>query len=711
MSTTTLKIDDMHCASCYSKISGALGGIAEIEDLQFNPVRKQVLVSHAETLDAHTLIGKIEDAGFHPTLLNASSGGNATTRDLLLRLGIAGLALMQIMMAQGSLYAGMLQGMDAPLERLLEHTALLFSIPVVCYSAMPFFRTGFGNLQQGVNMDTPIALAISIAFLASLWSTLSGAGDTYYDSVAMFTFLMLGARYFDAKLRSRLAFSHSMVAALPKHAIRLRDETSAGPREKVNPADLIVGDVIWVPQGALIPADGLLIDASGTIDEALLTGERDWRERVTNENLHAGTFNRGQGFRMRVQKPLERSRLAELEAIADLAASDKHELASLADQVARWFIPIILLVSALATLVWAAIEPEKALMVGLAVLVVSCPCALSLAIPAALSAATACLRGRGILIKSSRALQTARNVGHVVFDKTGTLASPVLKVHSVLNRSAMSTRWCNSATAALQRHSSHPLASAFGDTTQIAEQVVEDPGKGLSGLVDGHEVRVGSAEYCHFNDHQSDYLGKSVFLSVDGRPAAEFELIESLRDDAEETILNLRNRGMKLELLSGDNTANCRRIAGALGIPFASGQSPERKHERLMRAQQEARNSKEALMYVGDGLNDIPALARADLSVSTLETNDLVKSRADVILLTQKLGALTELVDMGSASHRIVVQNLGWAIGYNLIAIPLAATGMLSPWLAALGMSTSSILVLLNSSRLLYGQKHSRGLS
>ncbi len=691
MTVTTINVADMHCAACTGKIRAALLKLSDVSQLQFNPVRRQVFVTHADTLAASQLLERIEDIGFNPRLENDSRLDSAADKTLLKRLGIAGLAMMQVMMVQIALYAGAFQGIDEGIRRLLEFTALLFCIPVVTYSAVPFFSNALKFRRQGLNMDTPIALAIAIAFAISLTSTLSGSGEVYYDSVVMFSFLMLGARYLEQRMRHRLQVEDSLLGALPATALVVR----AGRKEEIPLADILRGHELWIPEGARIPADGQLLSATATVEEAWLTGEDEWRDYERGAQLYAGTLNTGAGFSMAVTNLPQDSRIAEIDKLAHTALTHKHKLARLADAVARVFIPSILGLAGLTYLLWNIVDPSQALPAALAVLVVSCPCALSLATPTAITAALTRLRQAGVLVKHSQALEGATRVSDVYFDKTGTLTDPRPELEDTVAQGAYDTNYCLAVAAALQIHSHHPLARAFHRPTPfLASDVEMSTGAGISGTVDGKTVRIGSAAFCDLSATRALSSGKTVYLAIDGKPAAVFTLSHNMRNDAATTVSQLKSLGLKVHMLSGDNDKNCATVAGRLGIDYHATASPESKPVAIGAAHGSA-------MYVGDGVNDLPALASADISAATLETADLVKSKADIVLLSKRLGTLVDFVCIGRKTRKVMYENLGWALAYNVIAIPLAALGYVPPWGAALGMSLSSLIVMANASRLL----------
>lgn len=696
MTVTTINVTDMHCSACTNKIRSALQQLGEVRELQFNPVKRQVFVTHDNALSNTRLLTQIEQVGFAPQLVADTRLEQQADKALLKRLGVAGIGMMQVMMVQIALYAGAFQGIDESIRRLLEYTALLFCIPVVTYSAVPFFSSALASVRKGLNMDAPIALAIAIAFTTSLVSTLRGVGEVYYDSVVMFSFLMLGARFWEARIRHRLSIEDSLQAALPRSVTRIE----AGRHIETSIDQIQPGDHLWIAEGAQVPADGMLDTDHARLEEAWLTGESDWRMARRGERVFAGTLNRGAGFTLQVMARPADSRIAQIDELANTAMDSKHNLARLADRVARVFIPSILTIATVTFGAWWLIDPANAFPAALAVLVVSCPCALSLATPAALTAALTRLRQAGVLVKNSRALEQVSNLRDVYFDKTGTLTNPeacVVKRSFVGNHT---DQQCWDYACSLQAHSAHPLARAFATTKpQSARHVQLHTGKGLRGELDGHEVRIGSAQFCGFvsADPQSDQAdGKSVYLAIDNVPAAVYTVASDVRADAASTVAALKDSGLGVHMLSGDNDANCAPLAAQLDVHYHASATPESKPRVLA-----GDSDKSSVLYVGDGVNDLPALAGAGISATTVETADLVKSKADVLLLRKGLSGLIGFVRVGRRSRTIMSENLLWALAYNLLAIPLAAMGYVPPWGAALGMSASSLLVMLNSTRLL----------
>lgn len=699
MVTTTISIVDMHCASCSSKITNALKQQRGVQDIKINPLHRRIFVVHDPVLTGVDIVGHIARLGFTPLLDSTDTpDGTNADKDLLKRLGVAGICTMQIMMIQIALYAGEFQGMASSMAGLLGYASLVFCIPIVSYAAVPFFRNGFSVLRGrppvlNINMDTPIALAIAIAFFVSLHALVTQEGAVYFDSVAMFAFLLLGARYLDQRLRNKFKVADQLTATLPKTVQRL---AANGRYETVNTEDVRCGDRLFIAEGAQLPVDGILHSSDACLDTSLLTGESEPRTFSSGAELFAGTVNTGAGFELEASRGVEHSRVAQIDRMADAASAAKLSLVRTADRVARVFIPTILTLALVTYLYWHLQGAASPISYALAVLVVSCPCALSLAVPAAVSAAVTALRRQGLLVRNSQVLENITALRHVFFDKTGTLTIPVPRLSKITPLGRHSETICLRLAAALQRYSSHPLSVPFAiyDAGDVVNNIEVARSKGVSGNISGQRIKVGSADYCGVADQCSGTThGKQVYLTIDHALAAVFELHNPIRTDAATLIDALKRRDLTAHMLSGDNPEQCQPVAESLGIHCLSKHSPEDKLSVL--------KSNAGVLYVGDGLNDLPALTAADVSVSTMETIDLVKSKADVLMLTEQLSQLSKLFEIGARFRRILRQNLAWAVGYNFIAIPLAMTGLATPWMAALGMSASSLLVMANAGRLL----------
>lgn len=701
MSLCTLNVDDMHCSACAGKIQRTLKGINSIKTTHINLVRRQVFVEHDEAMTPLEILTAVESAGFTPALSGVREH-DGEHRQLLKRLGIAGLAMMQVMMVAIALYAGDFAHMEPIYQELLNFVSLLFATPVVCYSAVPFFTSAMQSIRKrGLNMDVPIALAIAIAFAASLQATVSGSGNVYYDSVVMFTFLLLGARYINAGLQQRFDVSSKLLSALPATAWRL--ETTG--RQSVAAEELRPGDRIWVHEGERVPVDGTSEDAHVVIDEAVLSGESDWVKKMIGDPIYAGTLNAGKSFAMYVTARFDQSRIADIARLADQAEAQHAGISQLTDRIARIFVPAVLILAATTGIVWQFADPTRALSATLTVLVVSCPCALSLATPAALTAAMTRLRQLGIVLTNSHTLETMNHVDVVYLDKTGTLTTHTPYIKKVQTfTSEFDETACLAMAAQLEHYSNHAYAKAF-HAANIAtlrraqfSDVTIKTGEGVRGVQEnGIEVRIGTGAFTGAKNISDD---RGIYLSYGNQIIAQFDITNSIRPDASTAVASLKTLGITPVILSGDSIDRCKETATNLGIDFLARQTPEAK---LAAIRTDQSNGSTVLM-LGDGINDVPVLAGADVSAAVMEASDLVKSKADILLLSRKLASLADLFGIARATRSITLQNLAWAAVYNLTAIPFAALGLMPPWLAALGMASSSILVMLNASRLLSAQ-------
>ncbi|MFU8816283.1 MAG: heavy metal translocating P-type ATPase [Pseudomonadales bacterium] len=696
MTLSTISVADMHCGSCVGKIERALAGFAGITATYVNAARRQVLVEHGSDTDPVELLQRIEEAGFHPSLERIEAG-SAAQREMLKRLGIAGLAMMQVMMFAIAMYAGVFTGMDEADKRLLEFASLAFCIPVVSYSAMPFFVSALKALRTGLNMDVPIALAIFSAFTVSLANTLTGNGEVYYDSVVMFTFLLLTARYVDDRLKARFEDTNWTLSTLPERALVVGDDGSLTP---IPLGAIVPGTRIWVEQGNQLPLDGDVAVGTAVLDESALTGESVLVHRGPGERVFAGTMNRGPGFALVTTALVDATRIAGIAELASRAQADKPPVAKLADRIARYFVPGVLLLSAVSFIGWQFVDPSQAFVAALTVLVVSCPCALSLATPATLTAAMTWLRQNGIVLTRSEPLEQMARIDAAIIDKTGTLTvhDPVLTRVDLLQPHEFGRDQLVQIAATLERHANHPLARAFrtalGDSSPTSvEDVQVIAGAGVQGRYRGRLIRVGHARFCGSSEADEH----AVFMAVDGITVARFIISDAVRADAAAAVNGLKRAGIQVTMVSGDAPERCAELARELDIDFAARQAPETKLEITRELQRQGRR----VLVLGDGINDVPALAAADVSAAVLESSDLVKANADVLLLSRRLGALADLVEVSRRTRRIVRQNMGWALSYNMTAMPLAALGFMPPWLAAIGMAGSSILVMSNATRLL----------
>jgi Cu2+-exporting ATPase len=610
---------------------------------------------------------------------------------------------MQVMMLAVALYAGDYQGMESRMQTFFRWVSLLIASPVVLYSARPFFISALRDLKRmQLGMDVPVALAIGGAYLASVWATLSRSGEVYFDSVTMFTFFLLAGRYLEMGARHRAGqAAEELVKLLPAMATRL---TETG-EEVVAVVELAPGDRVRVKPGDSIPADGRVIEGSSSVDESLLTGESLPLTRSIHDEVVGGTVNVESPLIIEVEKVGEDTVLAAIQRLLHRAQTEKPRLAGLADRVAGIFVGVILLLALLVGWWWWQHQPDEAFWIVLSMLVVTCPCALSLATPAALTAATGSLTRLGVLTTRGHALETLARASHIILDKTGTLTTGRLHLEQITLQGSLDESACLRIAAALEQASEHPVARALSHEVTdapLAREVEAIPGQGLQGLVDGVRYRIGQPGYvCELLGQSLDNIVEGtqteVWLASEQGLLAVFSLSDSLRPGAAEAVADLRQLGLTPLLFSGDSEAAVAKVAQQLGMQdFCARMRPEDKLHAM-----HALQAKGALVaMVGDGVNDAPVLAGAQVSLAMGSGTQLAQASADMVLLSEHLPHLPRAVEMARATLRIIRQNLGWAVVYNIVALPLAAMGYVAPWMAAIGMSASSLIVVLNALRL-----------
>jgi P-type Cu2+ transporter len=633
---------------------------------------------------------------------------NKARRTALRRLAVAGFGMMQVMTFAVSLYAGALDGIAPNLEQLLRIVSLVVATPVVLYSAQPFFMSAWRSIQaRTLGMDVPVALSIGAAYLWSAWATFLGHGTVYFDSAVMFTFFLLLGRYLEMSLRHRAGRQQDCLRRLlPESVLRL----STGQSERVTPDELQPGDRIRVLPGERLPAEGVITSGTSEVDESLLNGESMPRICRPGDSLIAGSLNLNGVIEVLVARVGQDTTLAAISRLLDRAHASRPAVAAVADRVAAWFVGGILLVAVAVGIYWWHVDAQRAFSTVLAVLVVTCPCALSLATPAALAAASTQLARNGLLVTRSSALERLARADRIVFDKTGTLTrgQPRLESVTVVSGRLPQAR-CLEIAATLESYSTHPIARAFSACTPVpgAESVKVVPGRGIEGRIDGISYRIGSADYAWpvtspqqaptTADNDYDHLTRVWLADSDGM-LARFLMADEVRGDARHSVDRLRVRGMVAQIASGDRPSVVRACGQRLGIQSAEGGMTAADKLLLM---QRLHQQGHRVVMVGDGINDAPVLAGADVSVAIGSGTELARVSADLILLGDGLGGLVAGVDTARRMLSIIRENLAWAVIYNLTAVPLAASGVLQPWMAAIGMSMSSLLVVLNALRIL----------
>lgn len=696
----TVLTDGMRCAACAWLIDRALQRQPGVLDAGANAVTGRIRIGwDPARTSLSALLAKLASLGYRPFLASGEESERQRRRERnrwLVRIGIAGLGSMQAMMLAEALYLDTANEMAVPTRDFFRWVTFLISTPVVFYSGWPFI-TGMWNEWRGrrLGMDTLVASATLLAYFASVVETVRGGPHVWYDAAVMFVFLLLVARMLEQRGRNiASAQVDALARARPTLATR---EGADGLPEQVPVNALQVEDVVRVAAGEPMPADGVVLDHPASVDESLLTGESTPVEKAVGDAVFAGSYCRDAVARVRVSAVGTQTRLSQLTRLVERAQSERPPLAQTADRIASWFVAALLLVAAIVYAGWRIHDPSRAFEVLLALLVVSCPCALSLAIPAALATAHGALARMGVLALRPGALDTLARVDHVVFDKTGTLSDGLPAIERVVPMGDLSAEEALQIAAALEHGSRHPIARAFDGVSRarVAEQVRAVPGQGVSGAVEGREWRLGRAGFAAGSADDD-----AVWLGDGRRGIARFHLRERPRGDAAMALAELRALGLTVGLCSGDAAQPVQRFAEALAIEHPlSRQTPEQKLAHARDLQQQGH----VVAMVGDGLNDAPVLAGADVSLAMADGAALAQRAADMVITGGSLRRIPQAIELAQRTQRIIRQNLAWAIGYNLLALPLAAAGMVTPWMAALGMALSSLLVTLNALRLARG--------
>lgn len=701
-----LLIEGISCAACGWLIEKRLQQMPGVLEAKLNLGNNRLSLSWDATLTRLSeLLGEIRHIGYaaHPYEPDqASLQIVQENRRYLRRLGLAGLMFMQVMMATMAMWDGFNQDMTPQMAVTLRWAALLMSTPVVLYSCAPFFQGAWRDLQnRRLSMDVSVSLAIGGAYVAGIWSTLTNSGEVYFDSVTMFAFFLLAGRYLERRARQRTVESTAkLVNLLPPSTLRLDIH---GQPQRVLLEAIGPGDVLEIKPGESIPADGIITRGISSIDESALSGEYLPLAKQPGDPVTAGTLNVEGPLQIEVTAVGAQTRLSAIVRLLERAQADKPRLGQLADQVAQYFLIVVLLsIVVVGGLWWWQVNGEKAFWIILAMLVATCPCALSLATPTVLTTATGTLHKLGLLITRGHVLEDLNKVDTVVLDKTGTLTEGRMTLERVVPFPEQDADQALQLARMLEARSEHPIARAFGRSASQAETLISHPGQGLEGECAGRLLRIGKADYVAALGSWTtpavpDAPGQWLLLGDVQGPIAWFVLNDRLRPDAAVLINDLKSRGLRVVLLSGDHAPVVERMAHTLGIDEAIGNAtPADKLSFVQQLQQQGAT----VLMLGDGVNDVPVLASANISVAMGEASDLAKTNADAILLSSHLHVLSDAFKVAKRTRRVMIENLFWASAYNGGVLPLAAVGLITPALAAAGMSASSLLVVLNALRL-----------
>ncbi len=714
---SNLMIEGMHCAACALTIEDALlkvPGVLKAE-VSAGSHRAKVVWSADQVLPSGWL-NAVQSAGYRAVPANdafARERRKNESRKALWRMLVAALCMMQVMMYAYPAYTAAPGDLSDEMEHLLRWASWVLTLPVILFSCGPFFSNALSDIvSRRISMDFPVALGMLITFVVSTAGTFDPQGifghEVYFDSLTMFVFFLLAGRWLELRLRDRTAGAlEALMNRLPDSVMRLLPD---GNFARVPVRRLAPGDVIRVLPGESFPADGEVLEGATLVDEALLTGESRPIKRGAGGLVIAGSHNLSSVVQVRVERVGPNTRFAQIVALMESASTTKPPIARLADRIAKPFLVAVLLAAGLSCGYWWSHDPGHALMVAVAVLIVTCPCALSLATPAAMLAAAGNLAQRGVLVRRLEAFEALAEIDTVMFDKTGTLTRDAIVLGVIQTREGVSADQALKRAAVLAQHSLHPVSRALlvgaGGPEALhgwqANGVSEVAGQGVCARVapEGEpdcisELRLGSAVFCGLGARPGSVL--QVHLSDQSGWLATFELLEDVRPDAKTTVRVLQQEGISVHLLSGDGEQAAARVGAEVGIQeFRGNCTPQDKLDFLRQAQLAGRK----VAVVGDGLNDGPVLAGAHVSFAFGQAVPLAQAQSDFVILGDQLAEVSETVFLARRTLRIVRENLMWAAIYNAVCVPLAVVGWLPAWLAGLGMALSSLVVVLNAMRL-----------
>ncbi|WP_349679150.1 MULTISPECIES: heavy metal translocating P-type ATPase [unclassified Arsukibacterium] len=710
-----LAISGMSCAACAWLIEKHLSKQVAINKVSINSSTQRALLNwQPGQLALSEILLLISQLGYQASPFIADEQESQFKTELnrfLKRLAVSGIMTMQVMMLAFALYFGEYSGIDASHQGYLRWISMLLTLPVVLYAALPFVSSAWRSIKaRQLNMDVPVSLAIYYTFFASGYATLTQSGEVYFESVCMFTFLLQLGKFFEYRARAQARDATSnLLKIMPVSATLLKD----GQQQAVSARRLKSGDTILVKPGETFPSDGVVLSGNSTVDQSMLTGEYTAISCQPGEPVLAGTINHDGLLTVTVSSTLAHSRLGQIIQLQQQTLHTKPRLVEKTDKLARYFVERLLVIAAATFALWYFwLDTERAFWVTLSVLVATCPCALSLATPTAVTCALARLNRRGILVKNPQALETLPQLSHIIFDKTGTLTEGrfsiqhVQRIRCAAGDSIDDSNLLN-LIANLEKHSEHPIARAFTASLQSSLSFTDvsiSIGQGISATWQGQLLKAGSAEFCQITKLQlAEHSNANVFVTLDQQLLAAITLADSLRAGSEQLIARLQQQGYQVGMLSGDSSGQAAQLAAELKLDFMQqGCSPTDK----VNAINALVNQGHTVLMVGDGINDSPGFNAAHISVAVDSGTDLSKNQADVVLLQPDISTLAILLSAGKQTARVIRQNLGWAVGYNLLIIPLAVAGLVSPYVAVLGMSFSSLLVVSNSLRLLKNKSH-----
>ncbi|PST93667.1 ATPase P [Photobacterium sp. NCIMB 13483] len=701
-----LSVDGVSCAACAWLIEKQLYKQSGVITVEVNiTTHRALLVWDDSLIKLSQLLTIMHQLGYKAAPFEVDKQEQQyqqTMRHYLYKLGVAGIATMQVMMLAIALYFDVFDKHENSFRHYLRWISLFITTPVLLYSALPFYLNAWRNIKGfTLGMDVPVSIALLCAYSASIYATITDQGEVYFESISMFTFFLLLGRFLEMRARRHAtAISANLLKLIPTMA-------TLASGEQVAAKTLKESDVVTVLPGEYLPADGVIIQGSTTIDESMLTGESIAVKRSKNAHVFAGTLNGNGNITIKVTHNRKNTFISSIIRLQDHALYSKPKIAVMADNVARYFVAVILVVALMTWLYWQVYRPQDALWITLAVLVATCPCALSLATPTALTCSTSSLGRLGLLVRRGHVLETLCKVNHVIVDKTGTLTEGNIQLVAITVFGQYSTSDVLTYAAELERYANHPLTKPFlpyQAQMPLFNSVENIVGYGLSGIINNQQWRIGKYEFVR---HHQPYLGHptdieysdaySIWLSCENHIVAAFKLEDPLRQDSKQLIDSFKQQGIKVTMLTGDNSIHAQRVAKQVNIDnLHANMTPMSKLNFLKKIP-----ATDVSLMIGDGINDAPILAGSHLSIALSSGTDIAKSSADMVLLGNNLLSIITARQLALRTRNIIRENLAWALGYNLIILPLAVAGLVAPYIAVIGMSASSIIVVSNSLRLL----------
>ena len=700
VSEVLLTVEGITCAACAWLIEKQLLNMPAVKRVDVNTSTNRAMIQwHKEALPLSEIIKSLLEIGYKAYPFQAdieASQKQQVAKAYIRRLGVAGLMTMQVMMFAFAMYFGMFSGMEDDFEQYFRWISLVLASPVILYSALPFLTNAINGLKaKQLNMDLPVSLAIFGAYAASSYATVMEVGEVYFESICMFTFLLLLGKYLEFRARLKASeFTANLQKLLPLTA-RTLDEN--GHERIIAAKKLKLDDRVLVKAGETIPADGIVCAGTTTVDESMMTGEHLPVNKYIEHQVFAGTVNHDGVIEIRINKLGQNTLLNQIIKLQHSALATRPKLVEVTDKVAQWFVACLLVFASLTAIGWYQVDPEHAFWITIAVLVATCPCALSLAIPTALTCAVATLTRKGVLIKQAHVLETLPQLTRFAFDKTGTLTQGRFSFEKIdIIDSQYQKENILSLAAQLESYSEHPIASAFNEFTPALRHLTNItivPGEGITGEDEQHHYAIGKSGW--FDTQKSN--AQATFY-VDQQPVAHFYLIDEIKPNAQGLIASLQQQNLTCHMLTGDASSAGQKIAEKLNLDsYKSGCLPQDKQTEVEKWSTQG----DVIAMVGDGVNDSPVFNSAHLSIAMETGADISKNTADVVLLNSDLSAISHLMTVSKKTRRIIKQNLAISLIYNGSILPLAALGLVAPWMAVIGMSASSIIVISNSLRLL----------